>query len=101
MIYLYSHHNMVLNYIWIGFFVIALVFGLISSLLQGNADVFSRMVQSTFDMAKLGFELSLGLTGIMTLWLGIMKIGEKGGIINVLSRAVSPFFSKSICLLIS
>ena len=85
---------MVLNYIWISFFVIALIFGLISSFLQGNADVFSRMVQSTFDMAKLGFELSLGLTGVMTLWLGIMKIGEKGGIISLLSRAVSPFFCK-------
>ncbi|PKP17285.1 MAG: hypothetical protein CVU05_15805 [Bacteroidetes bacterium HGW-Bacteroidetes-21] len=85
---------MVLNYIWFAFFIIAFIFALISSLLQGNADVFSRMVQSTFDMAKLGFELSLGLTGIMTLWLGIMKIGEKGGMINILSRAVSPFFSR-------
>lgn len=85
---------MVLNYIWFGFFIIAFIFAAISAFVQGNADVFSRMVQSTFDMAKLGFELSLGLTGIMTLWLGIMKIGEKGGLINILSKAVSPFFTR-------
>lgn len=85
---------MVLNYIWFAFFIIAFVFASISAFVLGDASVFSRMVQSTFDMAKLGFELSLGLTGVMTLWLGIMKIGEQGGVIQVLSKIVSPFFSK-------
>jgi len=85
---------LVLNYIWIAFFVIAFVVALAKLIFLGDVSVFPALMSSTFDNAKLGFELSLGLTGIMTLWLGIMKIGEKGGAINYLSRAISPFFNK-------
>ncbi len=85
---------MVLNYIWIAFFVIAFVVALIKLIFFGDVSVFPAIMNSTFDNAKLGFELSLGLTGIMTLWLGIMKVGEKGGAINYLSRAISPLFNK-------
>jgi spore maturation protein SpmA len=85
---------LVLNYIWIAFFVIAFVVALIKLIFFGDVSVFPAIMNSTFDNAKLGFELSLGLTGIMTLWLGIMKVGEKGGAINYLSRAISPLFNK-------
>lgn len=85
---------MVLNYIWIAFFVIAFIVALIRLIFFGDVSVFPAIMNSTFDNAKLGFELSLGLTGIMTLWLGIMKVGEKGGAINYLSRAISPLFNK-------
>jgi len=85
---------LVLNYIWIAFFVIAFIVALIRLIFFGDVSVFPAIMNSTFDNAKLGFELSLGLTGIMTLWLGIMKVGEKGGAINYLSRAISPLFNK-------
>ncbi len=85
---------MVLNYIWIVFFLIAFLIALIKLIFLGDTSVFPALVSSTFDMAKLGFELSLGLTGVMTLWLGIMKIGENGGMIAIISRLVAPFFSK-------
>ncbi len=85
---------MALNYIWIFFFVIAFVIGLIKLILWGDVDVFPEMMNSTFAMAKTGFDISLGLTGVLTLWLGIMKIGEKGGIINIFSRLIGPFFNK-------
>jgi len=85
---------MALNYIWIFFFLAAFVIGLIKLLFLGDTEVFSAMVTSTFDMAKTGFEISLGLTGVLTLWMGIMKIGEKGGIVNVFSRLIGPFFNK-------
>jgi spore maturation protein SpmA len=85
---------MALNYIWIGFFFIAFVVGLIKLVFFGDVEVFPSMVGSTFDMAKTGFEISLGLTGVLTLWMGIMKIGEKGGIVRIFSRIVGPFFSK-------
>ena len=84
---------MALNYIWIGFFVIAFVFGIIS-LLMGDTTIFEKMMNSTFDSSKNAFETSIGLTGVLTLWLGIMKIGEKAGVVNVLARMLSPFFSK-------
>jgi spore maturation protein SpmA len=84
----------VLNYIWIGFFIIAFVIALIKLIFFGDIQVFPEIMNSTFDMAKLGFELSLGLTGVMTLWLGIMKIGEKGGAVNYLSKVISPLFNK-------
>ena len=84
---------MVLNYIWIAFFLIAFVFGVIA-LLMGDATIFQKMVDATFDSSKTGFELSLGLTGVLALWLGIMKIGEQAGVVNVLARILSPFFSK-------
>jgi len=85
---------MALNYIWIGFFIIAFVVGIIRLIFFGDLQVFPNMVNSTFDMAKTGFEISLGLTGVLTLWLGLMKVGEKGGIVKIFSRLVGPFFSK-------
>ncbi len=83
---------MVLNYIWVAFFLVAFLVAFCKLIFLGDTAVFPAIVNSTFDMAKLGFELSLGLTGVMALWLGIMKIGEKGGVINFLSRLVSPLF---------
>lgn len=85
---------MVLNYIWIAFFLIAFIVAIVKAVFFGDMEVFPLMVSSTFDMAKLGFELSLGLTGVMTLWLGIMKVGEKGGAVNLLSKGISPLFNK-------
>ncbi len=85
---------MALNYIWIFFFVTAFVIGLIKLIFFGDVDVFPEMMNSTFAMAKTGFDISLGLTGVLTLWLGIMNIGEKGGIISVFSRLIGPFFNK-------
>ncbi len=85
---------MALNYIWIFFFVSAFIIGLLRLLILGDAEVFPNMVNATFDMAKSGFEISLGLTGVLTLWMGIMKIGEKGGVVRVFSRLIGPFFNK-------
>ncbi len=85
---------MVLNYIWIAFFLIAFVFALVKWIFMGDMEIFPALTQATFDMARTGFEISLGLTGVMTLWLGIMKIGENGGMVNVLSRITSPLFSR-------
>ena len=85
---------MALNYIWIFFFLIAFVIGLVKLIFLGDVQVFPEMVNSTFDMAKSGFEISLGLTGVLTLWSGIMKIGEKGGIVTIISRLIGPFFNK-------
>ncbi len=85
---------MVLNIIWIAFFLIAFIIALIRLIAYGDIEVFPALIKSTFDMAESGFKISLYLTGAMTLWLGIMRIGEKGGVINMLSRALSPFFSK-------
>ena len=85
---------MVLNYIWLFFFLIAFVIGLVKMIFFGDLEVFPAMVNSTFEMAKTGFEISLGLTGVLTLWSGIMKIGEKGGIVNIISRLIGPFFNK-------
>ncbi|WP_080902780.1 nucleoside recognition domain-containing protein [Parabacteroides sp. Marseille-P3160] len=85
---------MVLNYIWIAFFLIAFVVALAKLIFLGDTDVFTLIINSTFDSAKMGFEISLGLTGILSLWLGIMKIGEKGGLIQAFARLASPVFSK-------
>ncbi len=85
---------MVLNYIWVGFFVIAFITGLIKLIFTGDMEVFPNMMNSTFDMAKTGFEIALGLTGVLTLWMGLMRIGEKGGMVNILSRIIGPFFRK-------
>lgn len=84
---------MVLNYIWIAFFFIAFVFGFIQ-FCMGDATIFQKIVDSTFDTSKTAFETSLGLTGVLALWLGIMKIGEKAGVVNVLARMLSPVFTK-------
>lgn len=83
---------MVLNYIWIAFFIIAFVVGLVRLVFFGDAEIFPALINSTFDNAKLGFEISLGLTGVMTLWMGLMKVGEKAGFISILSKGVSPLF---------
>jgi len=83
---------MALNYIWVGFFLIAFIVGLIKLIFFGDVEIFSTMMKALFDRSKLGFELSLGLTGILALWMGIMKIGEKGGMIQILAKLVSPLF---------
>ena len=83
---------MVLNYIWIAFFVIAFVVALVRLIFWGDFDVFPAMMDSTFSSSKTAFEISLGLTGVLALWLGIMKIGERGGLINALARLLSPVF---------
>jgi len=85
---------MALNYIWIFFFVVAFVIGLVKLIFFGDVSIFPEMMNSTFVMAKTGFEISLGLTGVLTLWMGIMKIGEKGGVVSVFSKLVGPFFNK-------
>jgi spore maturation protein SpmA len=85
---------MALNYIWIAFFLIAFVVGLVRLIFFQDYEVFPNIIQSTFDMSKTGFELSIYLTGVMALWLGIMKIGEEGGIIRIFSRLIGPFFSR-------
>jgi spore maturation protein SpmA len=84
---------MVLNYIWIGFFLIAFVVAVVKTF-AGDYEVFSAIVNSTFNMAEIAFEISLGLTGVLCLWLGIMAIGERGGAVQMLSKLVGPFFSK-------
>ncbi|MBR3857380.1 MAG: spore maturation protein [Bacteroidaceae bacterium] len=80
---------MVLNYIWIGFFAIAFLIAIIQ-LFLGNTDVFPAIMNSTFDNAKTAFEISIGLTGVLSLWMGVMKVGEKGGLVNVIARWLSP-----------
>lgn len=85
---------MVLNYIWIAFFVIAFTIALVRLVIMGDFDVFPAMMNSTFESSKTAFEISLGLTGVLSLWLGIMKIGEKGGMVNALARLLSPVFCK-------
>ena len=83
---------MVLNYIWIAFFIIAFVVALVRLVFFGDYDVFPAMMDSTFSSSKTAFEISLGLTGVLALWLGIMKIGERGGVVSALSRLLSPVF---------
>ncbi len=85
---------MVLNYIWVAFFVIAFVIALFRLLVMGDFDVFPAMMNSTFESSKTAFEISIGLTGVLSLWLGIMKIGEKGGVVNVIARILAPVFSR-------
>lgn len=85
---------MVLNYIFIAFFLIAFIIATLKLVVMGDVEVFPAMIDSTFESAKTAFEISLGLTGVLSLWLGIMKIGEKGGVVNVLARLLSPVFCK-------
>ena len=85
---------MALNYIWLAFFFVAFLIGAIKLVFLGDTQVFPDMMNSTFSSAKTAFEISLGLTGVLAFWLGIMKIGERGGIINTFSRWLSPFFCK-------
>ncbi len=85
---------MVLNYIWIAFFLVALVVGLIKLVFLGDTDIFTNMVNSTFEMAGVSVEICLGLIGVLTLWLGLMKVGERGGAVRILAKVVRPFFHK-------
>lgn len=85
---------MALNYIWIGFFLIAFIVGLIRLIVFGDMEIFPNMVNGTFEDAKTGFEISLYLTGVLTLWLGLMRVGEKGGVVAIFSRLVGPFFTR-------
>lgn len=85
---------MVLNYIWIGFIIIAFVIALAKLIFLGDVTVFPALIDSTFASSKTAFEISLGLTGVLSLWLGIMKIGERGGMVNMLARALSPVFTR-------
>jgi len=83
---------MTLNYIWIAFFLIGFIVALFKVVFLGQSDLFSTMLNGLFDSARSGFEISIGLTGVMSLWLGIMKIGERAGLINIFAKGVGPFF---------
>lgn len=83
---------MVLNYVWIGFFLIGFIVALYKLAFLGQMDIFTTMATNLFDSAKTGFEISIGLTGMMALWLGIMKIGERAGVVNIFAKGVQPFF---------
>jgi spore maturation protein SpmA/spore maturation protein SpmB len=85
---------MVLNYIWIAFFLIAFVVALTKLIFFQDMEVFSSLMNATFDYAGTGFEISLGLTGVLTLWLGLMRIGEKGGMVTAMSKVIGPFFRR-------
>ena len=85
---------MVLNYIWIAFFVVAFVIALFRLVVMGDTEVFPEIMNSTFASSKTAFEISLGLTGVLSLWLGIMKIGDRGGVVNALARVLSPVFTR-------
>lgn len=85
---------MVLNYIWIAFFLIAFTVAMFKLVFLGDTQVFTDIINASFSSAKNGFEISIGLTGILSLWLGIMKIGEKGGVIQSFAKLASPVFSK-------
>lgn len=85
---------MVLNYIWVAFFLIAFVVALVKLIFLGDVNVFTDIMNSTYDSARTGFEISLGLTGVLSLWLGVMKIGERGGMVDLFSRAAAPLFNK-------
>jgi len=85
---------MVLNYIWVSFFVVAFIIAFVRLIFFGDTEIFPEIMKSIFDSAETGFTLSLGLTGILTLWLGLMKIGEKGGVINFFAKIIAPLFAK-------
>lgn len=85
---------MVLNYIWIAFFIIGFLAACYKSIFQGDTTVFASIVENIFDNSKLGFEISLGLTGVLTLWTGLLKVGEKGGMTNAIAKIFRPFFRR-------
>ena len=85
---------MVLNWIWIAFFAVAFLMALGRTLVDGDLQVWSDVMNASFDQAAFAFEVSLGLTGVLTLWMGIMKVGERGGVIEFFGRLISPFFSR-------
>ena len=92
--WLLNFTTMALNYIWIAFFFIAFVISLIRLVFMGDTEVFSSLVNSTFDASKTGFEVSLGMVGVLSLWMGIMKVGEQGGLIGLFARWFSPVLTK-------
>ena len=85
---------MVLNYIWIGLILLAVIMGCVQFFVFGQSDIFNEILNSTFSSAKNGFEISIGLTGILALWMGILNIGQQGGVVHTLSRGVAPFFRR-------
>ena len=85
---------MALNYIWIGFFLVAMLLGLVRLVFFGDTAIFTNIVNSTFDMSKTAFQIALGLTGTLALWLGIMKVGEQGGAVQILAKLTRPFFRR-------
>jgi spore maturation protein SpmA/spore maturation protein SpmB len=85
---------MVLNYIWVAFFIIGFIFALVQLIFFGDTQIFNKLVSSTFTSAKTGFEISLGLTGVLTLWMGLMRVGEKGGVVSGLTKIVGPLFRR-------
>ena len=85
---------MVLNYIWLAFFIIAFIAAVAQTLFNGNLNIWTEIMNASFDSAKTAFEISLGLTGVLSLWLGLMKIGERGGVIALFSRLISPLFCR-------
>ncbi len=85
---------MILNYIWIAFFAIAFLMALGKTIFYGDLDIWSAVINSSFDQAAFAFEISLGLTGVLTLWLGIMKIGERAGVIQFFGRLIAPLFTR-------
>ncbi|MGB8301513.1 MAG: hypothetical protein WCE67_10740, partial [Azonexus sp.] len=82
-----------LNKIWVAFILVGFVAAVVQ-LLQGDLDIFTRVLTALFDTAKTGFDISLGLVGVMSLWLGVMKIGERGGLIQLFGRVLAPFFQR-------
>lgn len=85
---------MVLNYIWIGLILLAIIMGCVQFCIYGQSDIFSEILHSTFTSAESGFKISIGLTGVLSLWMGILNIGQQGGVVNTLSRGVAPFFRR-------
>ncbi|MBR6520444.1 MAG: hypothetical protein IKT77_05635, partial [Paludibacteraceae bacterium] len=85
---------MILNYIWIGLILLAAIMGCVQFFAFGQTEIFSEILNSTFAAAKNGFEISIGLTGILALWMGILNIGQQGGVVDTLSRGVAPFFRR-------
>ena len=94
LLYTKRKSKMVLNYIWIAFFLVAFVIALAKLIFLGDVEVFPAMMDATFAQSKTAFEISLGLTGVLSLWLGVMKIGEKGGLVDALARWLSPVFTR-------
>src|SRR3954468_18938418 len=91
----HAEHNMALNYIWSGFFLVGFVAALVQWLFLGDTDIFKKIIDGTFDSARAGvMDIALPLAGVMTLWLGIMNIGEKAGMVAWLAKVISPFFSR-------
>ena len=85
---------MALNYIWIAFFLIGFIVALVQLIFAGNTQIFNDMVNAVFLNAKTGFEISLGLAGALTLWMGLLKVGEKGGVVAILGKLIGPLFEK-------